>query len=81
MNKCPSAYFTEDEQQLLVEELMDLLVGHSSSNLDVVMKVLLPETLIKVFMDIKTSHTGQAEEQLPEEEVLSRKYLCEKHQM
>ena len=64
----------EDEQQLLVQELMDLLVGHSSSNLDVVMKVLLPETLIKMFMDIKNIPYNQAEEQLlegdfPEEEV------------
>ena len=64
----------EHEQQLLVQELMDLLVGHSSSNLDVVMKVLLPETLIKMFMDIKNIPYNQAEEQLlegnfPEEEV------------
>lgn len=53
---------------------MHLLAGNSLNNLDVVMKVLLPETLIKMFMDLRNVPYDQAEEQLlegdfPEEEV------------
>ena len=66
IHKCPCAYFSEDEQQLITEQLMDLVPGNSSRNLDVVMKVLLPETLVKMFMDIKNLSYQEAEEQLLE---------------
>ena len=59
---------------MVVQELMGLLAGKSFNNLDIVMKVLLPETLIKMFMDLRNLPYDQAEEQLlegefPEEEV------------
>ena len=65
IHECLFEYFSEDELQL-IEQLMDLLPGNSSRNLDVVMKVLLPETLIKMFMDIKNLSYQEAEEQLLE---------------
>ena len=64
MHECPLAYFTEDEQQTIVEELMALLPGNRNTNLDVVMKVLLPETLIKMYKDIKNLSYNQAEDDL-----------------
>ena len=66
IHECPSEYFSEGEQQRIIEQLMNLLPGNSSRNLDVVMKVLLPETLIKMFMDIKNLSYEEAEEQLLE---------------
>ena len=66
IHECPSKYFSEGEQQCIIEQLMNLLPGNSSRNLDVVMKVLLPETLIKMFMDIKNLSYEEAEEQLLE---------------
>ena len=58
---------------MVVQELMGLLAGKSFNNLDIVMKVVLPETL-KMFMDLRNLPYDQAEEQLlegefPEEEV------------
>ena len=64
MHQCPSAFFMEDEQQTIVEELMALLPGNRSTNLDVVKKVLLPETLIKMYQDIKNLSFNQAEDDL-----------------
>ena len=40
------------------------ITGEQSSNLDVVMKVLLPETLIKIYQDVKNLTYDQAEDEL-----------------
>ena len=74
IHECPSTFFRENEQQTIVEELMALLPGNRSANLDVVMKVLLPETLIKIYQDVKNLTYDQAEDELlygdiPEPEV------------
>ena len=66
VHKCPSAYFSEEEQETLLDELMLLLPGNNSVNLEVVMKVLLPEAIIKIYQDAKNVSYQQAEEELLE---------------
>ena len=68
-SKCPTAYFTEKQQEAILEELMDMMPEKSARNLDCVMKVLLPETMIKLYKDIRNIPYKEAEEELLEGEV------------
>ena len=68
-SKCPSAYFTEKQQEAILEELMDMMPEKTPTNLDVVMKVLLPEIMIKIYQGIRDIPYKEAEEELLEGEV------------
>ena len=68
-SKCPSAFFTEKQQEVILEELMDMMPGKSARNLDVVMKVLLPEIMIKIYQGIRNIPYEEAEQELLEGEV------------
>ena len=68
-SKCPTAYSTEKRQEAILEEHMDMMPEKSARNLDVVMKVLLPEILIKIHEGIRDIPYEEAEEELLEGEV------------
>ena len=68
-SKCPPAYFTEKQQEAILQELMEMMPGKSARNLDVVMKVLLPESMIKLYQGIRNIPYKEAEEELLEGEV------------
>ena len=68
-SKCPTAYFTEKQQEAILQELMEMMPGKSARNLDVVMKVLLPESMIKLYQGIRNIPYKEAEEELLEGEV------------
>ena len=63
VEECPSAFFSEEQQEAIVDELMDMM-PQKSSNLDCVMKVLFPETMIKLYQDIRGVSYEQAQEEL-----------------
>ena len=66
---CPNAYFTKKQQEAILQELMEMMPGKSARNLDVVMKVLLPESTIKLYQGIRNIPYKEAEEELLEGEV------------
>ena len=60
---CPSAFFSEEQQEAIVDELMEMM-PQKTSVLDWVMKVLFPETMIKLYQDIRGVSYEQAQEEL-----------------
>ena len=69
VEECPSAFFTEQQQEAMIDELLDMMPENKTSVLDCVMKVLFPETMIKIYQDIRGVSYEQAEKELLEGEL------------
>ena len=66
VEKCPSAFFSEKQQEAIIDELMEMMPKNKISVLDCVMKVLFPETMIKIYQDIRGVSYERAQEELLE---------------
>ena len=53
VEKCPSAFFSEEQHEAIMDELLERMPKNKTSVLDCVMKVLFPETMIKIYQDIR----------------------------
>ena len=69
VEQCPSAFFTEEQQEAMLDELFDMMPKNKTSVLDCIMKVLFPQTMIKIYQDIRGVSYEQAEEELLEGEI------------
>lgn len=68
VEKCPMVYFSDEQQEAIMDELMQMMPKNKTSILDCVMKVLFPETMIKIYQDIHGVSYEQAQEELLEGE-------------
>ena len=66
VEKCPMAFFSYEQQEAIMDELMEIMP--KTSVLDCIMKVLFPETMIKIYQYIHGVSYEQAQEELLEGE-------------
>ena len=68
VEKCPSAFFSEEQQEAIMDELLEMMPKSKTSTLDCIMKVLFLETMIRIYQDIRRVSYEQAQEELLEGE-------------
>ena len=68
----PMGHFSDDKHQLILQELMDLLPEKDNERVEVVLKVLFPETLIRLYQSIMSKNYKDAEKELFQGKVRSQ---------
>ncbi|CAH1791877.1 unnamed protein product, partial [Owenia fusiformis] len=54
--------FYEEQHEVVIEQLMAIFCKTNFTLLDYILKVLLPEMLVKIYMDVKHSTHDEAEQ-------------------
>ena len=60
----PMGYFSDDQHELILKELMEMMPNKDNESTEIVLKVLFPETLIRIFTRITNKTYKEAEAEL-----------------
>ena len=60
----PMGYFSDEQHEFILQELSDMMPKKDHETTEIVLKVLFPETLIRLFMRLTKRKYNEAEEEL-----------------
>ena len=63
-NNVPMGYFSDHQHDLILKELMDMMPDKDKQSTEIVLKVLFPETLIRIFKRVNNKTYKEAEAEL-----------------
>ena len=67
-HNCPMGHFTNDQHELIIHEL-SIMLPKNTANLELILKVLFPEVMIKIYQTLMDKDYGDAEKELFEGKV------------
>ena len=70
-HNCPMGHFTDHQHELIIHELSNML-PKNTKNLELVLKVLFPEVMIKIYQTILDKDYDDAEKKLFEGKVRTK---------